>query len=95
MADVGDHLVMHEGRELGRARGPAGRVETASFAGEGEQEFGGAVGTADASEASLEDAAVALPRDHPVEEAAPEAVAAREEALKQGLEQRVARSRER
>jgi hypothetical protein len=38
-------------------------------------------GTANAVEASLEDAAVEVPRDHPVKEAAPEAVAALEEVF--------------
>jgi len=64
----------------------------------GEQVLGGAVGAADAGEASLEDAAVEVPRDHAVEEASPEAVAALEEilpdpldGLEQGLEQRVER----
>jgi hypothetical protein len=98
MADVGDHSVLEEGRELGRALGPAGRAETTSFAGEGEQVLSGAAGTADAGEASFGDAAVEVPPDHPVEDAAPEAVAALEEilpcpldGLKQGLEQRVER----
>src|ERR1035437_1135199 len=64
--------------------------------GEGEQVLGGAVGAADAGEAPLEDAAVEVSRDDPVEKAAPEAVAALEEilpspfdGLEQGLEQRV------
>lgn len=96
VADVGDDLVLQECCELGGALGAAGRAEPAPLAGEGEQVFGGAIGTADAGEASLEDAAVEIPRDHPVEEAAPEAVAALEEVflgpldgLVEGLEQRV------
>jgi len=96
VSDVGDHLVLEEGGELGGALGPAGRAEPASLAGEGEQVLGGAVGAADAGEAPLEDAAVEVPRDHPVEEATPEAVSALEEilprpldGLEQGLEQRV------
>src|ERR1035437_4372607 len=55
-------------------------------------------GAPDAGEASLEDAAVQVPRDHSVEDAAPEAVTALEEILRdpldgleQGLEQRVER----
>jgi hypothetical protein len=73
VADVGDDLVLEEGGELGSALGPAGRAEPAPFAGKGEQVLGGAVGAADAGEALLEDAAVEVPRDHAVEEAAPEA----------------------
>jgi hypothetical protein len=98
VADVGDHLVLEEGRELGGALGPAGRTEPPTFARESQEELGGAVGAPDAGEASLEDAAVEVPRDHPVEDAAPEAVAALEEILpspldgrEQGLEQRVER----
>lgn len=96
MADVSDYLVLEKCGELGSALGPAGRAEPAPFAGKGEQVLGGAIGTADAGEASLEDAAVEIPRDHAVEEAAPEAVPALEEVfpgpfdpLVQGLEQRV------
>ena len=76
VADVGDDLVLEECGELGSALGPARRAEAAPFAGKGEQVLGGAIGTADAGEAPLEDAAVEVPRDHAVEEAAPEAVAA-------------------
>lgn len=98
MADVSDHLVLEEGRELGSALGPARRAEPAPLAGKGEQVLGGAVGTADAGEAPLEDAAVEVPRDHAVEQAAPEAVAALEEvfpgpldSLELGIEQQVER----
>jgi hypothetical protein len=69
VTDVGDDLVLEEGGELGSALGPAGRAEPAPFAGKGEQVLGGAVGAPDAGEASLEDAAVEVPRDHAVEEA--------------------------
>jgi hypothetical protein len=96
MADVSDHLVVEESGELGSALGAAGRAEPAPIAGKGEQVLGGAIGTADAGEASLEDAAVEVPRDHAVEEAAPEAVPALEEVfpgpldpLVEGLEQHV------
>jgi hypothetical protein len=44
-------------------------AEDAAFGDEGEQVLGGANGTADAGEASLEDAAVEVPLDRPVEEA--------------------------
>jgi len=73
-------------------------ADDAAVGDKGEQVPGGAVGTADADEASLEDAAVEVPRDHAVEEAAPEAIAALEEVfpgpldgLEQGIEQRVER----
>jgi hypothetical protein len=36
MADVCDHLVLEEGRELGSALGSAGRTESSPFAGIGE-----------------------------------------------------------
>ncbi len=71
-------------------------ADDAAFGDEGEQVLGGAIGTPDAGEASLEDAAVEVPRDHAVEEAAPEAIAALEEVfpgaldrLVEGIEQRV------
>jgi hypothetical protein len=80
VADVGDDLVLEEGRELGRALGAAGRTEPPPFARESQEELGGAV---------------EVPRDHPVEDAAPEAVTPHEEilpdpldGLEQGLEQR-------
>jgi len=43
----------------------AGGTEPPPFAREREKELGGAVGAADAGEASLEDAAVEVPRDGP------------------------------
>ncbi len=73
VADVGDDLVPEQGGELGGALGAAGWAEPAPFTREGEQVLGGAIGTADAGEASLEDAGVELSRDHAVQEAAPEA----------------------
>jgi len=98
VADVGDHLVLEEGGELGRALGAAGGTEPPSFAGKREQELGSAAGAADAGEASLEDAAVEVPRDDPVQDGAPEAVAGLEEILpgplddlEEGLEQLVER----
>jgi len=96
VADIRDHHVLQEGGELGGAPGAAGWAEPAPPTREGEQVLGGAVGTADAGEASLEEAAVALPRDHAVEETAPEAIAALEEVLPgaldlvvEGLDERV------
>jgi hypothetical protein len=41
VADVGDHLVLEEGRELGGALGPAGRTEPPTFARESQEELGG------------------------------------------------------
>ena len=73
VADVGDDLVRQEGYELDGVLGAAGWAEPAPFAGRGEQALGGAVRAADSGEASLEDAAVEVPRDHPVEEASSEA----------------------
>lgn len=76
MSDDGDDLVLEKGRELCGALGSAGWTEPAPFTREGEQVLGGAIWTADAGEASLEDAAVEAPRDHAVEAAARAAPAA-------------------
>ncbi len=69
------------GGELGRALGAAGGTEPPPFAGKREKKLGSAAGTADAGEASLEDAAVEVPSDDPVQDGAPEAVAGLEEIL--------------
>ena len=98
VADVGEHFDLEESGELGRALGAAGWAETAPFTREGEQELGGAAGAADAGEASLEDSAAEVPRDDPVQDGAPEAVAGLEQilpspldGLEEGLEQLVGR----
>jgi len=67
VAEVGDHLVVEESRELGGALGPAAGAGATPLAGESEQELLGAVRAAHASEAPVEDATVEVAGDHACE----------------------------
>ncbi|MBK8597909.1 MAG: hypothetical protein IPP07_09615 [Holophagales bacterium] len=69
---MGSNALVGEGAGSRGARTVEDTADDTAVGDEGEQVLGGAIGTADAGEASLEDAAVEVPRDHAVQEAAPE-----------------------
>lgn len=68
VAHVGDHFVSQKGSEGSRPLGPAGGAQTATLAGEGKQELLLALWATDAGEAAVQDAAVEIAGNHPVDE---------------------------